>query len=74
MDNSVITGHEIIGAETKTIPTRFNEKNSLQNTKLLYFNFIFINHYSIIDSYKYLLLSDKISSKTKTLVTISRQK
>ena len=35
---------------------------------------IFINYYNIIDSCQYLLLSNKISSKTKAFITISRHK
>ena len=56
------------GIEARAVPTNFNEKNfNLQNTKVLYFTCLFINYHYIIDSCKYLLLSDKISSKTKTL-------
>ena len=35
------------------------KKNNQQNDKNLCFTCIFINHYSIIDSYHYLLLFDK---------------
>ena len=48
-DDSVITCDEII-EQTKTIPTNFNEKSTLQNTKLLYFTCIFINYHCFIDS------------------------
>ena len=80
MDDSVITCDEITDGdtepksyheaksydkETKTILTNFNEKSSLQNTKLLYFTYIFINYNSITDSCQYLLLSDKNIEKMK---------
>ena len=39
--DSVIVRHEII-EETKTIPTHFNEKSSLLNTKFTYFNCILL--------------------------------
>ena len=58
-DDSVIKYDEII-EETKTIATNFNEKNSLQNTKLICFTCIFINYYRITDSRQYSLLSDKM--------------
>ena len=65
---------ELYDEETKTIPTNFDEKNitcKIQNT---IFYCLFIIYHCIIDSCYYLLLSDKILSKTKTLVTISRHK
>ena len=65
---------ELYDEETKTIPTNFDEKNitcKIQNT---IFYYLFIIYHCIIDSCYYLLLSDKILSKTKTLVTISRHK
>ena len=50
-DDSVIIGDEIMEAETKTVPSNFNEKkNKLQNTKLIYFTCVFVNYHSIIDS------------------------
>ena len=52
--------------------TNFNEKETTcKNAKFLYFICIFINYYSVIDSCCYLLLFDKISGKTKTLIVIS---
>ena len=63
MDDSVIMCDEITesyGKETKSVPWKFNEKN----TKFLYFTWIFIKCYNIIDNCYYLLLPDKISSKT----------
>ena len=82
MDDPAIMFDEIIDAEakskdeeTKTFPTNFHEKKtSLGNTKFLYFAWIFMNYYSIIDNCQYLLLSDKILSKTKTFITISNHK
>ena len=54
-DDSGITCDEIIESyhkETKTVPTNFNEKKSTYKTQnSLYFTCIFINKYSIIDSY-----------------------
>ena len=56
----------------KTIPTNFNEKNITLKTQSFYILLIFfINHHYIIDSCYYILLSDKISRKTKTFITIS---
>ena len=53
MDDSAITCDEIIDAEAKSYnkEINFNEIRNLQNTKFLYFTCIFINYYSIIDSY-----------------------
>ena len=59
--------------ETKPIPTNFNEKKyNLSNKKFQYFTCLFINYHSIIDSCYYILLSDKILSKTKIFITIPR--
>ena len=71
IDDSVLTCDEII-EETKTIPINFNEKNITCKTKNIYkkyicFTCLFINCYSIIDSCWYFRLSNKISSKIKTL-------
>ena len=71
-DNSTIMCDEVIESydeENKTI-----SKNFMKNVKFLYFTCILINFYSIIDSCQYLLLFDKISSKTKTLITILHHK
>ena len=79
MDNSGIIWDEVIDAgaklsqkedndKKKTIPTNFIKKNvTCKTQKFLCFTCIFFNCYSIIDSCQFLLLSDKISSKTKTL-------
>ena len=78
MGGSAITCDEIIDAneeaksydeETKTLPTTFTEKNY----NFLYFSNLFISYHCIIDSCYY-LLPDKISSKTKTFITISQHK
>ena len=76
MDDSLIMYDEIIDAESKSYDkeTNFNENSSLQKRKFLYFTCLFINYCSIIDRCQYLLLSGKISSKTKTLVTTSKRK
>ena len=69
--------------ETKAITTNVEEKN--EPVKFLYFTCIFINYYRTIDSclititidYYWtidLMLSGKISSKTKLFITISRHK
>ena len=51
IDNSVITCDEITDAETKTIPTNFNEKNITCKTRNFYIFFAFlINYHCIIDS------------------------
>ena len=53
----------------------FNKKIApFKTKKFIYSACIFINCYSIIDSCQYLLLSDKISCKTKTFITNSRYK
>ena len=68
--DSVITCDEI-RAETKTITTTFSEKRAACKTLNSYIFCIFvINHYNIIDSCQYFILSDKILSKMKTFVTI----
>ena len=54
MDNSTIMCDEVIESydeEIKSIHTNFNEKKQpVENAKFLYFTWIFINYYSIIDS------------------------
>ena len=54
IDDSVITCDEVMESyheEIRTIPTNSNEKEyNLQNTKFLYFTYLFINHHYIIDS------------------------
>ena len=53
MDNSEIICDEVTESyeeETKTILTNFCGKSNLKNTKFLYFTWILINYYSIIDS------------------------
>ena len=75
MDDSVIKYDEIMEScdkETKKFLTNFIEEKV--SCKTQNFTCIFINYYSIIDSCYYFLLSDKISSKTKTLATISCHK
>ena len=57
--------YDEVKEERKNIPTDFNEKNF--NILLTFF----INYHCIIDSCWYLLLLDKISSKTKTFIIIS---
>ena len=75
-DDSTIICDEVIRSydeKVKTIPTNFNGKKvTFKTQKSLYFTCIFINYYNIIDSYYYLLLSDKISSKK--FITTSRHK
>ena len=79
IDGSVITCDKIIDAkaksndeETTTIPTSFNETNMIYKTQNLYILLAFLR--ITIDSCYYLLLSDKISSKTKTFIIISHRK
>ena len=81
IDDSAIRLDKIIDADDKaksfdkikTIPTNFDEKKATsQAKKFIYFTFIFINYFSIIDSCYYLLVFDKISSKT--VITISIHK
>ena len=54
LDDLAITRVEIIESyeeETKTISTNFNEKKATCKTKkIIYFTYIFINYYSIIES------------------------
>ena len=76
MDDSVILHDELIGSydkETKTVPTNFDEKKVICKTeKFLYFARIFINYYSIIVIFQYLMLFAKIlSKKKKTFITNS---
>ena len=59
------------GHTTKKQKQILMKKNSLINKKILYFACIFINYYNITDSCQYLMLFDKISSKTKAFITIS---
>ena len=66
MDDSAITCDEII--ESYNEETNFNEKkSSLLKTKFLYFTCIFINYYSITDSYYYLI---KYRAKQKHLLPL----
>ena len=67
IDDSVITADEMI----ETTKIKFVWKNVTCRIKKLYFACLFINYYCIIDRCWYLLLPDKISSKTKTFITIS---
>ena len=84
MDHSVITCDEIIDAdmkaksideETKTIPTNFNEKYIICETKsfyiLLTFLLITIALFIAFSIYYYLIV---YRSNTKTFITISRHK
>ena len=64
MDDSVIACDEVIDVEDRN----FNEKDIACKTQN--FTCLFINYHCIIDSCKYLLLSDKIFSKTKAFITI----
>ena len=63
-------------AEAKSYnETNFNEKKATYKTQNFYILLaFFINYYSIIDIFQYLLLFDKILSKRKTFVTISGHK
>ena len=77
MDDSAVTCDEVIepyDKEIKTISTNFNKTKNLQNTKFLYCTCFFIDHHYIIDSCYYILLYNKILSKTKALITISSKK
>ena len=47
VNDSVIPCAKVI---EETVPTNFNEKSSLQNTKFLYFTNVFINYNCIFDS------------------------
>ena len=61
MDDLVTTCDEVTDSydeEIKTVPTNFNEKNITCKTKFLYFTHLFVNYHFIIDSYRYMLLSD----------------
>ena len=60
--------------EVTNVETKPNDKEAKTVPTNSYFTIIFINYYRIIDSYWYLLLFDKIPSKTKTSITISFQK
>ena len=54
MNDSTIISDEVTDScdeEIKTIQTNFNKKSNLLIAKFLYFTCIFINYYSIIDSY-----------------------
>ena len=78
-NDSVITCDEIIEETktipTKTVPTNFNEKKVTCKTKNFYISltFLLITIELLIAVY-YLLLPDKILSKTKTFITISHHK
>ena len=66
---------EIIDAEKKdTVLTNFNEKKYHEKQKSSAFLLHFYYHHYIIDSCLYLLLSDKMSSKTQTFITILSHK
>ena len=71
MDDSTIGCDEVIESnnkETKTISTKFNENKAICEVQNIYFyTCIFINYYSIIDSYQYLPLFDKRSSDSKNI-------
>ena len=57
--------------ETETIPRSVNEESiTCKKTKFLCSTCLFINCHCIFDSCQYLLLCDKISGKTKTLITL----
>ena len=75
MDDSAIICDEVTESydeEIKTIPTNFYEKIITCKTQRFYILLtFFINHYYIIDSCQYILLSDKISRKTKTFIPVS---
>ena len=73
MDDSVITCDEII-EETKSVPTNLNEKKVTCKTQNFYILLSFLSVTIVLLIVVSLLLSDKISSKTKILVTISRHK
>ena len=80
MNDSAIVWDEIIDADAETklndeansndeeTKTNFNEKKATIKDKILIFHFI--NYYKIIDSFLYLLLFDKISSKKNQNSTI----
>ena len=71
IDNSVITCDKIINAKTITIPTNFNEKNAIYNTKnfyiLLVFLLITIALLIAVSVYCYLI---KYKAKQKLITTI----
>ena len=71
MDDSAVMCDEVIESydkETKTVPTNFNKKNITCRTQncCLLLSFLLITIA--------LLIAVKISSKTKTFITISRHK
>ena len=68
MDDSAFTCNKTIKSYNKK--QILMKKSNLQTATFLYFTCIFINYYSIIDSCQYLLLFEKILSKTKTFITI----
>ena len=49
IDDLVLTCDEII-EDTKPSPTNFNQKYNLWNKEFLYFTYLFVNYYRIIDS------------------------
>ena len=78
MDDTAIICDEVIDAgadakakqndeEKRTVSKNFNEKNITCKRQNFYILFAF---YSVIDSCYYLLLCNKISSKTKTFIII----
>ena len=79
IDNSVITCEKIVNITTttknptKTVPTNLKKKITCKTKKsFIFFTFLLIITALISDSCYYLLSPDKISSKTKASITISR--
>ena len=80
MNDSAIVCDEIIDADAEAklndeansndeeTKTNFNEKKAIVKGKIPIFHFI--NYYNIIDSFFYLLLFDKISSKKNNNKTL----
>ena len=79
MNDSTITCDEIIDAKAKSNDEETNQfqeilikKYNMQNTKFLYFTYLFINYHCIIESCYYLLLSDKISNNTTQITNLKK--
>ena len=79
MNDSTITCDEIIDAKAKSNDEETNQfqeilikKYNMQNTKFLYFTYLFINYHCIIESCQYLLLSDKISKNTTQITNLKK--
>ena len=76
MDDSAIMCDEIAESYEEDVKDKLHNETNL-NEKMaackmqICFTCIFIDYYSIIDSCQYLLLSNKISNKTKKSITIS---